>query len=74
MMDVPLTTWLLFSPAGRHHHQTEVVSRSSRGEVHRYTFGDFYRRAQQLMHGLDALGIQPGQRVATLSYNGYRHL
>jgi fatty-acyl-CoA synthase len=74
MMDVPLTTWLLFSPAGRHHHQTEVVSRSSHGEVHRYTFGDFYRRAQQLMHGLDALGIQPGQRVATLSYNGYRHL
>ena len=74
MMDVPLTTWLLFSPAGRHHHQTEVVSRSSHGEVHRYTFGDFSRRAQQLMHGLDALGIQPGQRVATLSYNGYRHL
>ena len=74
MMDVPLTTWLLFSAAGRHHHHTEVVSRSSAGEIHRYTLGDFSRRAQQLMHALDALGIDPGERVASLSYNGFRHL
>jgi fatty-acyl-CoA synthase len=73
-MDVPLTTWLLFSAAGRHHHQTEVVSRSSSGQVHRYTLGDFSGRAQQLMHGLAALGIQPGERVATLAYNSFRHL
>jgi fatty-acyl-CoA synthase len=74
MMDVPLTTWLLFSGAGRHHHRAEVVSRGSDGEVHRYHYGDFSGRTQQLMGALDTLGVAPGERVATLAWNGYRHL
>jgi fatty-acyl-CoA synthase len=74
MMDVPLSPWLLFTPAARHHHRTAVVSRLSSGDVHRYTLGEFSARAQQLMNGLDSLGIEPGERVATLAWNGYRHL
>jgi fatty-acyl-CoA synthase len=74
MMDVPLTTWLLFSGACRHHHRAEVVSRSATGDIHRYTFGDFSARAQQLMNALDTLGVGPGERVASLAYNSYRHL
>jgi fatty-acyl-CoA synthase len=74
MMDVPLTTWLLFSGAGRHHHRSEVVSRMSTGGIHRYHLGDFSVRTHQLMGALDGLGVGPGERVATLAWNGYRHL
>src|SRR5258708_496582 len=74
MMDVPLTTWLLFENAPVHHADTEVVSRMPDGKVHRYTYADFGRRAQQLMHALDRLGLEPGDRVATLAWNSFRHL
>ena len=74
MMDVPLTTWLLFSAAQRGHHRNEIVSRLPSGEIHRYTYPDFAARAQQLMHALDGLGIGAGERVATLAWNSYRHL
>lgn len=74
MMDVPLTTWLLFSGAARHHHRSEVVSRMSSGEIHRYHLGDFSARSQQLMGALDTLGVARGERVATLAWNGYHHL
>jgi fatty-acyl-CoA synthase len=74
MMDVALSTWLLFSPAARHHHRQEVVSRLPTGEIHRYHLGDFAARAQQLMGALDTLGVKPGERVATLAWNSYYHL
>ncbi len=74
MMDVPLSTWLLFSGAGRHSHRSEIVSRLPAGGIHRYYYADFSRRAQQLMGALDSLGIDVGERVATLAWNSYRHL
>jgi fatty-acyl-CoA synthase len=74
MMDVPLNAWLLFGHASRHFADTEVVTRREPGDVHRYTYADFARRAQQLMHALDRLGVAAGERVATLSWNSYRHL
>jgi len=74
MMDVPLNAWLLFGHADRHFGDTEVVTRRGPGDVHRYTYADFARRAQQLMHALDRLGVAEGERVATLAWNSYRHL
>jgi fatty-acyl-CoA synthase len=74
MMDVPLTTWLLFEGAGTHHCHAEVVSRHPDGTVHRYTYGDFSARTKQLMNALDALGVPAGAVVATLAWNSYRHL
>jgi fatty-acyl-CoA synthase len=74
MMDVPLNAWLLFGHASRHFADTEVVTRRESGDVHRYTYADFARRAQQLMHALDSLGLAEGERVATLGWNSYRHL
>ncbi|MFE3409507.1 long-chain fatty acid--CoA ligase [Streptomyces mirabilis] len=74
MMETPLNTWLLFGHAPRYFPDTEVVTRLPDGRVHRYTYAAFARRAQQLMHALDALGLAPGDRVATLAWNGYRHL
>jgi fatty-acyl-CoA synthase len=74
MMDTPLNSWLLFGHGPRHFPDTEVVTRFPDGSVHRYTYADFGRRAQQLMHALDALGLERGAKVATLAWNGYRHL
>ena len=74
MMDVQLNSWLLFEHAPRHFGTTEVVTHLGPEGVHRYTYTDFARRAQQLMHALDQLGIGQGERVATLAWNSYRHL
>ena len=74
MMDVQLNSWLLFGHAGTHHSEVEVVTRLASGEVRRSTYGAFSARAQQLMHALDALGLEDGARVATLAWNHDRHL
>ncbi|HUY40384.1 MAG TPA: long-chain fatty acid--CoA ligase [Candidatus Dormibacteraeota bacterium] len=74
MMDVELNSWLMFEHAPKYAPDAEVVSRLPSGELHRYTYGDFAGRAQQLMHALDGLGVQRGERVATLAWNSYRHL
>ena len=74
MMDVQLNSWLLFDHAVRHHGDVEVVTRFPGGEVHRYRYRDFTSRAQRLMHALDRLGLDRGDRVATLAWNHYRHL
>jgi fatty-acyl-CoA synthase len=74
MMEVPLTTWLLFAGAETHHSKSEVMTRLPDGGTHRYTFGDFARRTKQLMNALDGLGAERGEAVATLAWNSYRHL
>ena len=74
MMDVELNAWLLFDHAPRCSPNAEIVSRLPSGELHRYDYASFGRRAQQLMHALDRLGLEPGERVATLAWNGFRHL
>jgi fatty-acyl-CoA synthase len=73
MMSSELNSWLLFQNAATHHGDVEIVSNQP-GGAHRYTYADFARRAQQLMHALDRLGLARGERVATLAWNGYRHL
>src|SRR5688572_2173996 len=73
MMQAQLNAWLLFQNARDHFGKVEIVSRE-RGSIHRYTYAEFTRRAEQLMHALDALQIAPGERVATLAWNHYRHL
>jgi acyl-CoA synthetase (AMP-forming)/AMP-acid ligase II len=74
MMDMPLTVSSLLAHAARHFGDTEIVSRRIEGDVHRYTYRDCEKRAKQLAQALIALGVQPGERVATLAWCGYRHL
>jgi 3-(methylthio)propionyl---CoA ligase len=74
MMDVPLTLSSLLAHAARHHGETQIVSRRVEGDLHRYTYRDCEARAKQLAQALIALGVEPGERVGTLAWNGYRHL
>ncbi|MEY4449183.1 MAG: hypothetical protein RLZZ433_2198 [Pseudomonadota bacterium] len=60
--------------AERHHGDGEVVSRRVEGDIHRYTWADVARRSRQVANALDALKLAQGDRVATLAWNGYRHL
>ena len=60
--------------ANRHHGDGEVVSRRVEGDVHRYTWADVANRSRQMANALDGLKLAQGARVATLAWNGYRHL
>jgi acyl-CoA synthetase (AMP-forming)/AMP-acid ligase II len=79
MMDQPLLISNILAFAARHYGGTEIVSRRveadlQQGDVHRYTYRDCEERARRLARVLAGLGVEMGQRVATLAWNGYRHL
>jgi acyl-CoA synthetase (AMP-forming)/AMP-acid ligase II len=60
--------------ADRHHGDGEVVSRRVEGDVHRYSWSDVANRSRQVANALDTFKLSLGDRVATLAWNGYRHL
>jgi acyl-CoA synthetase (AMP-forming)/AMP-acid ligase II len=74
MMQQPLLVASLLMHAERHHGEQEIVSRRVEGDIHRYRYRDFAQRARRMANALAGLGIQPGERVATLAWNGYRHM
>jgi fatty-acyl-CoA synthase len=74
MMQQPLLISTLLTHAERHHGEQEIVSRRVEGDVHRYTYRDLAARARRMANALAALGIRGGDRVATLAWNGYRHM
>ena len=74
MQSQPLLISGLITHAERHHGDGEIVSRRVEGDLHRYTWRDVARRARQVAHALDAEQLLFSDRVATLAWNGYRHL
>jgi fatty-acyl-CoA synthase len=60
--------------AERHHGEGEIVSRRVEGDIHRYTYKDLALRSRKVANALDSLNLKFGDRVATLAWNGYRHL
>ena len=73
MMNTPLTMSVLMDRGPQLSPDKEIVSKM-RDQTHRYTYADLGRRARQLAHALTKLGVRQGDRVATLAWNGYRHL
>ncbi|MGE0803558.1 MAG: 3-(methylthio)propionyl-CoA ligase [Lautropia sp.] len=74
MMDMPLLVSSILRHAARHTGANEIVSRRVEGDLHRYTYADCERRARRLAAALTGAGIGSGDRVATIAWNGYRHL
>ena len=74
MQDQPLLISSLIDFAERHHGDGEIVSRRVEGDLHRYTWAGVAKRARQVANALDAEKLGPSERVATLAWNGYRHL
>jgi acyl-CoA synthetase (AMP-forming)/AMP-acid ligase II len=73
MQDRPLLISSLIVHADRHHGTTEIVSRLADGGLHRYTYREAHRRSRQLANALRRLGAGPGDRIATLAWNSFRH-
>jgi fatty-acyl-CoA synthase len=74
MQDQPLLISGLIDFADKHHGDGEVVSRRVEGDIHRYTWSDVARRARQVANALDGMKLGFSDRVATIAWNGYRHL
>ncbi len=74
MQDQPLLISNLIEFADKHHGDSEVVSRRVEGDIHRYTWSDVARRSRQVANALDGMKLGFSDRVATLAWNGYRHL
>jgi acyl-CoA synthetase (AMP-forming)/AMP-acid ligase II len=74
MQTQPLLISSIIAHAARHHQRAEVVSRMIDGSLHRTDYPTIERRARKLAAALQSLGVERHDRVATLAWNGFRHL
>ena len=74
MMDTPLTIASIADHVARFHADREIVSVTHDNPRHRYSWGEAIGRSRRLANALSALGLQPGDRLATIAWNDYRHL
>jgi fatty-acyl-CoA synthase len=74
MMDCPLLISGILSSAARHHQQCQIISKRIEGDIHRYNTQNLELRAKKLAQALQQFNFEQGTRVATLAWNGYRHL
>src|SRR4030088_3154393 len=73
MQDYELSLQHVLWRVERLHQKKEVVTKLDQG-VHRMTNAEMVPRINRLAGALKRLGIKPGERVATLAFNNYRHL
>ena len=73
MMDRPLLVSSVIDYGAEIYPEVEIVSQTIEGGLHRYGYRDSRERIGRLANALRGLGIKPGDRVATLAWNGYRH-
>jgi fatty-acyl-CoA synthase len=73
MMDFQLTLPPLLRRAETFFGDKEIVTRLPDRTFHRYTYRDLARRSKQLAVALQKLGLERGDRVATLCWNHYQH-
>ncbi|HMN43493.1 MAG TPA: long-chain-fatty-acid--CoA ligase [Povalibacter sp.] len=72
-MDRPLLISSLLRHADLQHPQREIVSITADHPRHRYTYSEAFARVRKLANALVRLGAQPGDRIATLAWNDFRH-
>lgn len=74
MQEHPLLVSSILEHAAKHHRASKIVSVGSSGTKSTSTYPLLLARAGQLANALTRLGIKPGDRVATLSWNTAEHL
>lgn len=74
MQNRPLLISAIIEHAALNHATTEIVSKAIDGSVHRTTYAAIEPRMRRLARALQRLGVGEGDRVATLAWNGFRHL
>ncbi len=73
-MNTPLLISSIAEHAEKFHGDREIVSVTADNPRHRCTFRDAIGRSKKLANALDKLGLDRGDRVATIAWNDYRHL
>ena len=73
MMDQQLLISSLLEFGARNHPNTEIVSRSVEGPIHRYNLSQSRIRAIKMAQALCRLNVVPGDRIGTIAWNTYRH-
>lgn len=73
MMDQQLLLHSLLWRTERLFHDKKIVTHTGRNEYHSYTYREYGKRVRKLANALTELGVAPGERVATLAWNNYRH-
>ncbi|WP_438725604.1 long-chain fatty acid--CoA ligase [Parasphingorhabdus sp. DH2-15] len=74
MQDFELRVMHLLDHAAREHGRRDIVSYWADGSETRSNWAGVERDARRMAKGLTALGLQKGDRVATLAMNHGRHL
>jgi 3-(methylthio)propionyl---CoA ligase len=74
MQQRPLLVSSLVDYASTWHGGREIVSRDADGAFYHSNFAKVAVRAKRVANALGALGVGHGDRVATLAWNGHRHL
>ncbi len=74
MMDYQLTLPAILGRAEELFGHREIVTRLPDRSIHRYAYSDFVSRAKKLAVALENLGVEKGDRVATLCWNHCQHL
>lgn len=79
MMHQPLTVTSLIEHASRYHAETEIVSlettsTASHRDISRSNWLTISQNSKLLASALGKLGLQSGDRVATIAWNNRRHL
>jgi 3-(methylthio)propionyl---CoA ligase len=73
MQDRPLLISQIIDFAGRYYPDTEIVTRTVEGPIHRYGYRDALRRSKQVAEALQGLGLKLGDVVGTIAWNTHRH-
>ena len=74
MQEWPLLMHKVIDFAATQFPRQEVVSRMVEGPMHRTNYRDIRKRALKLAKRLERDGVKLGDRIATLAWNGFRHL
>ncbi len=74
MQDWPLLCHRIIDHAATDHPGRPVISRSVEGPIHTTNYANVRKRALRVAQQLERAGIRPGDRVATLAWNTWRHL
>ena len=74
MQDWPLLIHTIIDGAAAQHGAQEVVTRTLEGPIARVTYRDLRGRSLKVAQRLAKDGIKFGDRIATLAFNGARHM
>jgi acyl-CoA synthetase (AMP-forming)/AMP-acid ligase II len=74
MMDFPLTIPMIVRRAATHFPHKQVITRRPDRSIDRRTYADVIDRSRRLAAALRGLGVERGDRVATLMCASHQHL